>query len=182
VSAVEVDGAAPQLAELLRAHGAIDDGVLRRSILRSIASRRLLGDVLVSEFQLDPRVVDRAVRQQLGLRLSVLEKIRDARIAFRVTAKTPPGALSSSPLGPHEFLTGKRRARERAPTMSVDDLHARRMLGVEPSADPVEVKRAYRKRARELHPDTHPNATAEERRDLASRFAELTAAYRRLSA
>src|SRR2546430_52784 len=61
VSAVEVDGAAPQLAELLRASGAIDDGVLRRSILRSIASRRLIGDVLVSEFALDPRVVGDAV-------------------------------------------------------------------------------------------------------------------------
>jgi DnaJ-domain-containing protein 1 len=184
VSAVEVDGAAPQLAELLRARGAIDDGVLRRSILRSIASRRLLGDVLVSEFQLDPRVVDAAVRQQLTLRLQVLDKLRDARVAFRVTAKAPPGALSDEPLSPSEFLAGKRRARERtvaAPT-SWDEHQARMVLGVHPSADPVTVKRAFRRLARSLHPDTHPNATPEERRDLASRFAELTAAYRRLSA
>jgi DnaJ-domain-containing protein 1 len=182
VSAVELDGAAPQLAELLRAEGAIDDGVLRRSILRSIASRRLVGDVLVTELGIDPRVVDRAVRRQLALRLSVLDKVRDARICFRVTAKTPPGALSNDPLRPQEFLAGKRRARERGTTLSVDDLRARRVLGVETSADAVEVKRAYRRLAHALHPDTHPNATPEERRDLASRFAELTAAYRRLSA
>jgi len=182
VSAVEVDGAAPQLAELLRANGAIDESVLRRSILRSIASRRLVGDVLVTEFRLDPCVVDRAVRQQLALRLQVLDKIRDARVCFRVTAKTPPGALSSDPLRPQEFLAGKRRARERGIGISVDDLRARRVLGVEATADSVEVKRAYRRLARSLHPDTHPNATPEERQDLASRFSELTAAYRRLSA
>jgi DnaJ-domain-containing protein 1 len=184
VSAIEVDGAAPQLAELLRERGAIDDGTLRRSILRSIASRRLVGDVLVTEFAIDPRVVSAAVRQQLQLKLERLDRLPDARVAFRVTAPVPRGALSDDPLAASEFLRGKKRARERmVPAPSTwEDFQARRVLGVEASADTVTVKRAYRQLARSLHPDTHPNATAEERRDLSERFAALTAAYRRLSA
>lgn len=184
VSAVELDGAAPQLAELLRARGAINDAILKRSLLRSIASRRLLGDVLVSEFGIDPRVVDSAVRQQLVLKIEHLDKLRDARIAFRVTAPVPRGALSDRPLSASEFLEGKKRARERmipAPT-SWEDVKARQVLGVSQDADATSVKRAYRRLARSLHPDTHPNATVEERRDLSERFAVLTAAYRRLSA
>jgi hypothetical protein len=42
------------------------------------------------------------------------------------------------------------------------------------------VKRAYRRLARELHPDRHPAASPADRRDLAARFAEVSAAYRRL--
>lgn len=47
-------------------------------------------------------------------------------------------------------------------------------------APPEEVKRAFRRLARELHPDRHPGASEEELRDLERRFAEVNAAYRRL--
>jgi molecular chaperone DnaJ len=50
------------------------------------------------------------------------------------------------------------------------------LLGVAREADATEIKRAYRKRARELHPDVNPDdPTAEER------FREVTAAYEVLS-
>ena len=49
------------------------------------------------------------------------------------------------------------------------------ILGVGRDAGPDEIKRAYRKLARELHPDVNPDAAAQER------FAEVSAAYEVLS-
>src|SRR3954454_10296641 len=49
------------------------------------------------------------------------------------------------------------------------------ILGVGSDAGPDEIKRAYRKLARELHPDVNPDAAAQER------FKEVTAAYEVLS-
>jgi hypothetical protein len=182
VSAVEVDGPAPHLAEILRARGAIDEPTVRRSILRSISSRKLIGKVLVEELHIDPAIVGDAVRHQLRIRLELLEKLHDARITFRVATKQPPEALHD-PLEAKEFLRGRKRARDRnAPMVGGDDLRACTLLGVPAHADAQTIKRAYRRLARALHPDTHPNATAEERRDLSARFAEVTAAYLRLSA
>ena len=43
-----------------------------------------------------------------------------------------------------------------------------------------EVKRAYRRLARALHPDAHPGASPAELRELEDHFAAVTAAYRRL--
>jgi molecular chaperone DnaJ len=45
------------------------------------------------------------------------------------------------------------------------------ILGVEQGADAAELKRAYRRLARELHPDVNPDPAAQER------FAEISAAY-----
>lgn len=49
------------------------------------------------------------------------------------------------------------------------------LLGVKQDATPEEIKRAYRKLARELHPDVNPDPTAQER------FKEVTTAYEVLS-
>src|SRR4051812_15593834 len=65
VVAVEVDGSAASLADVLRSESAVDEDTLRRSVLRSVASRRLLGEVLVSDFKLSPSVIGAALRRQL---------------------------------------------------------------------------------------------------------------------
>lgn len=55
-----------------------------------------------------------------------------------------------------------------------EDLYA--VLGVAPSAQPVEISRAYRRLARALHPDARPDDPA-----AAARFARIGAAYRVLA-
>jgi hypothetical protein len=204
VSAVELDGAGGALAEMLRKEGAIDDDLLRRSLLRAMASRRLLGDVLVRDFHLAPDVVDRALRRQLTTRLNTLEKLPDARVCFRVAVRAPRGGLADAPLEPREFLSGRRRARDlgrehRDHTAHSPYSHSRRaehaaaaaagvassawrVLGLAPGAAEDEIKRAFRRLAKSYHPDLHPGASDAERRELEQRFAEVTAAYRALVA
>jgi hypothetical protein len=53
-------------------------------------------------------------------------------------------------------------------------------LGLDEGASLDEVKRAWHRLARDLHPDLHPERTDEERRALAARFHTVRAAYRRL--
>jgi DnaJ-domain-containing protein 1 len=184
VVAVEIDGASPSLAEILRGERLVGDELLRRSLLRAVSSRRLHGEVLVDEFRLSPEVVGRALRRQLLTRLTVLEQLADARVAFRVTVRPPRGAVHDAPLEPREFLHGRRRSRERTTPgpAPARDSGPWQVLGLPPGAAPDEIKRAYRRLARSVHPDVHPAATATERRALQDRFAEITEAYRSLVA
>lgn len=186
VTSVEIDGAVASLAEILRQDRATDDDVLKRSLLRAMTSRRLHGDVLVDEFRLSPSVVGNALRRQLLGRLAMLEQLPDARVAFRVAVRPPRSALRERPLEAREFLHGRRRARDRGGDggggLVVMEASAWRVLGLAPGADVLEVKRAYRRLARAVHPDLHPDAGPDERRRLEARFAELTEAYRRLCA
>ena len=185
VTSVEIDGASPTLAELLKSAGALDDGTLRRALLRSLASRRLVGEVLASDFHVSPDVIDGALREQLALRLRALETILDARVSFRVAVRPPREALHARPLEPNEFLRGRRRARDRERTpmpKPAADSSAYTLLGVERDADAAEIRRAFRRLARELHPDRHPHASEPERRALAVKFAQVAAAYQALVA
>ena len=62
--------------------------------------------------------------------------------------------------------------------LSLASAYALLELGEGAGAD--EVKRAYRRLARALHPDVHPDASPDELRELERRFAAVSAAYRRL--
>lgn len=186
VVAVEVDGSSASLGDVLRSSRAVDDDVLRRSLLRAIASRRLLGDVLVRDFAVAPQVVGAALRRQIAGRLEQLDRLQDARVSFRVALRPPMSALRDAPLGPDEFLNGRPRARDRhdrkqqeMPVSWVDPARAAafRTLGLECGADSETVRRAYRRLAKSFHPDAHPHASDTQRRDLATRFTELTNAY-----
>ena len=53
------------------------------------------------------------------------------------------------------------------------------LLELGDGANAEEIKRAYRRLARALHPDVHPNASPDELRELERRFAAVSAAYRR---
>lgn len=206
VLAVTLDRASASLAEILRRQDDIDEDTLRRSLLRAMASRRLHGDVLVRDFQLSPQIVGKALRRQILLRLAVLEELSDARVSFRVAVRIPRGALVDDPMGPREFLDGRRRARDRSKEREARtpspapangfygssrvhetsrdpaSAHAYRALGLSFGASQAEIKTAYRRLVRTYHPDLHPGATSDERSTLAVKFGEVTAAYRTLVA
>ncbi len=191
VTSVELDGASPPLTELLKTQGALDDQTIRRAVLRALTSRRLVGEVLAADFHVSPDVIDVALRDQLILRLRALESIEDARVGFRVAVRPPREALRDRPLQASECRRGRVRLRDKnakTPTPQtpdcapVRDSSAYTLLGVERDADAAEIRRAFRRLARELHPDRHPQASEPERRALAIKFAQVAAAYQALVA
>lgn len=60
--------------------------------------------------------------------------------------------------------------------------HAERLLGVAPGADRAAIRRAYRRRARALHPDLQPQLSELQRRRLEHALAVVTEAYEQLMA
>jgi hypothetical protein len=58
---------------------------------------------------------------------------------------------------------------------------ALRLLGVAGDPSPENVKRAYRRMARALHPDLQPGISDERRRELEARLRDVNDAYARLS-
>ncbi|MCL2776414.1 MAG: J domain-containing protein [Polyangiaceae bacterium] len=187
VTAVRIDGASASLAEILRSQHGVDEDTLRSSLLRAMASRRLHGEVLASDFHLSPEIIGRALRRQIMLRLTWLEELVDATVCFRVALRVPRGALVDHPLAASEFLCGRKRARDKGGDKGdrgeagTGRASAYRMLGLPLGANDTDVKRAYRRLVRTYHPDLHPGATPDERCTLSLRFNEVTAAYRALT-
>jgi hypothetical protein len=118
-------------------------------------------------------------------RLDALFAVREAALTFHVACAPPDDP--AMPLAPRDYLHGRPRARDRG--AQGGQPHARRTvvsraraqalstLGLDVDATAADVTRAFRRRARELHPDLHSGA---ERRLVEQRFAAMTAAYHAL--
>lgn len=149
------------------------------------------------EQQLDGSLADALVRELAGIRLSVRADLApepqdeaDKRMLLAMAqprrldqiwplARTPRFRLLAFL---HFLRAVDALVVEGVATRTVDPRRAAaaRVLGVGNAADLEEVKRAYRRLARALHPDLQPDADSERRRALERRFAEVTAAYETL--
>jgi hypothetical protein len=155
------------------------------------------------EAQLDSSLADALVRQLAGIRVAIRAELApdpldeaDRRMLVAMTlprrldqiwplARTPRFRLLAFIhfLKSVDALSVEGVVAERsAPVRRVDPRRAAalELLGVEDDADLEDVKRAYRRLARALHPDLQPHADADRRRLLERRFAEVTAAYEAL--
>jgi hypothetical protein len=189
VDGVETGFDNPRIGELLYDRGLIDrDGLV--ALIRCVLEQpgRRAGEILVGERLATPAVVGAALRLQLKARLDSMFRLTDASVRFHVRrpmAPVPSGLL----LSPRDFLFGRPRTRSRvsnearARVAALDDAgraNAYRTLGLEPGADAGAVRQAFRRLAREHHPDCHPNASAPEVATLVRRLSEITAAYHRI--
>lgn len=153
------------------------DGSLAEALVRELAGVRLL-----LRPELAPEPADEADRRMLA---AMAQPRRLDQIW--PLARTPRFRLLAFLhfLRAVDALEGAGVAAERAePARAPIDprrLSALRTLGIDDGAEPEDVKRAYRRLARALHPDLQPDADAERRRLLERRFAEVTAAYEALA-
>jgi hypothetical protein len=173
-------GAQHQLPLATWARGHLEqqlDSALADLLLRELAGIRLSVRI---ELAPDPATCDEADRRMLlalgqPRRLdqiwSLARTPRFRLLAF-IHFLRAVGALDV------EGVVAERSARTRA----IDPRReaARRVLGLTDDADLESIKRAYRRLARELHPDLRPEVDVDERRTLERRFAEITAAYEAL--
>lgn len=191
VVAVETSADVPRIGDILRGRGIVDDTQHRKLTLRLAQSKgRLTGELLVEDRVLSPDIVDAALRHQLRARLNALYRIADAKVRFHVMGVRPRGG-TEVPLSVREVLGGRPRAREQRRTAGTeravsapagDGARARALslLGLSEGASPTDVRRAFRVRASEAHPDRRADATPSERRSLETHFAALSAAYHQL--
>jgi len=152
------------------------------------------------EAQLDGSLADTLVHELAGIRLSVRSELApephdeaDRRMLLAMAqprrldqiwplARTPRFRLLAFLhfLRSVDALAVEGIAAARSLPVDPRRRAALRLLGVPDGADREEVKRAYRRLARALHPDLQPDADADHRRTLELRFAEITAAYESL--
>jgi DnaJ-domain-containing protein 1 len=155
------------------------------------------------EAQLDGSLADALVQKLAGMRLAIKQELApealdeaDRRMLVAMTlprrldqiwplARTPRFRLLSfihflRSVG--ALLVEGVVAERSAPIRQIDPRRAAalELLGIEDDAEVEDVKRAYRRLARALHPDLQPHADADRRRALERKFAEVTAAYEAL--
>jgi len=189
VDGVETELDHTRIGEVLRERGLIDRDALS-TLLRCVLEQpgRRAGEILVGQKLASPAIVGAALRLQLKARLDAMFRLLDASVRFHVRRPASP-APSGLLLSPRDFLYGRPRARSRvsseaaARVASLDDTgraNAYRTLGLEPGADAATVRQAFRRLAREHHPDCHPHVGATELASLVRRLSEITAAYHRI--
>jgi DnaJ domain/Domain of unknown function (DUF4388) len=188
---VEVDRACASLAEVLRKDFELPETVLRRSLLRALSSQRLHGEVLKEEFGVPSNVIDLGLRRQMLQRLSLIESLADAQLTFRARGWEGPAV----PLSSAEFLHGRRRARDAkfaasdrpAPVLEAARADSKRrmalrQLGLSEGASEAEVRSAYRRRVKELHPDANGELSVDMRASHSRDLEAVTTAYQTLVA
>jgi hypothetical protein len=184
-----------RLGDVLAGQGFLGARALARLARRLLeAPRQRAGEILIQEGLVSTELVSAGLRRQLRQKLEALFQLTDAQLAFRIPRQHE---RHRSPLSPGEFLHGRPRARPRArgatppppPSQSASDssrtvkappgsrTRAYATLGLLPGADRATIQQAFRRLARNLHPDRFPHADSSERARLLSRFAELSAAY-----
>jgi hypothetical protein len=189
VDGVETELDHSRIGELLHERGLIDKSAFS-SLLRCVLEQpgRRAGEILVGEKLASPAIVGAALRLQLKERLDAMFRLVDASVRFHVRRPAAP-APSGLLLSPRDFLYGRARTRSRvsketrARVAALDDAgraNAYRTLGLEPGADSAAVRLAFRRLAREHHPDCHPHAHPGELATLVRRLSEITAAYHRI--
>ena len=72
----------------------------------------------------------------------------------------------------------QRQAKEKR--MAREETDPYEILGIRPFASYREITLAYRKKAKQYHPDKHPGASKEERSALEEEFKKISAAYKKL--
>jgi hypothetical protein len=153
------------------------DGALADQLLRQLAGIRLSVRV---ELAPDPATCDEADRRMLVALAQPrrLDQISSLARTSRFRLLSFIHFLRSVDALDVEGVVAEKSDRMRAidPKRTI----ARDVLGVADDADLEDVKRAYRRLARELHPDLRPDCDHAERRTLERRFAEVTAAYEAL--
>lgn len=140
----------------------------------------LIGERLVVSGKITDESLRAALEAQRSDRLEALFRLQDADVRFRPRQKADrprePEPLPALPL-----IRGRARARDRFQP-EPPRTRALRTLGLSLNASPLEIRQAFRTLARELHPDAHPELSAEERQGCLSRFSELSRAYHKLIA
>jgi DnaJ-like protein len=142
-----------------------------------------------------------AASSELLERLELLFELERARLSFRVMGPRPP--QTPAPLGPNQFLHGRRRSRDaagtarprppeaeapprpraegpRRPPADTLRVQALRLLGLEGEPRADDVRAAFRRMARQWHPDRHPDVSEPIRAALGRRFAQISGAYEHL--
>lgn len=195
ITAVDTRLDRQRLGDLLASSGFVSGRALARLARRLLeAPSQRAGEILVEEGFVTRELVSAGLRRQLRQKLEALFRLRDAQLTFRVPR---PHERPQTPLSPGEFLHGRprKRLREQAePPGPANDSSSRpsslptgsrtrayAALGLLPGADRSTIQQAFRRLARNVHPDRFPNADPNERARLLSRFAELSAAYHALA-
>jgi hypothetical protein len=189
VDGVETELEQSRIGVILHQRGLIDRSALV-TLLRCVLEQpgKRAGEILVGERLASPAIVSAALRLQLKCRLDAMFRLPDASVRFHVRRPAAP-APSGLLLSPRDFLHGRPRSRSRnhaetrARVAALDDstrANAYRTLGLEPGADAATVRQAFRRLAREHHPDCHPQAAAGEVATLVRRLSEITAAYHQI--
>jgi hypothetical protein len=125
--------------------------------------------------------------------LYFLRSVRALQFSGPSAAVSPAGtgAFTPSEIGvagqpDHAYQTyAAYHSGQRAPTLDAQQdgqRQAERLLGVAPGADRATIRRAYRRRARALHPDLQPQLSELQRRRLEHALAVVTEAYEQLLA